>query len=141
MTDLVFRLASRHQALVQLGMINSPSDVPAFARDLQVFPSFFFLFNLLILDIMFLLVRVNLKKLSERFLRSWIDGRRCRLTRIRVRIDNILRLFWFLVVVKLVWTAVMLCYVIRYRYYIFCNDVKYRLTIHQGHMKSGLLYG
>ena len=89
MTDLVFRLASRHQALVQLGMINSPSDVPAFARDLQVFPSFFFLFNLLILDTMFLLVRVNLKKLSERFLRSWIDGRRCRLTRIRVRIDNL----------------------------------------------------
>ena len=29
-----FRLTSRHQALVQLGMINSPSDVPAFARDL-----------------------------------------------------------------------------------------------------------
>ncbi|KAF8797693.1 hypothetical protein BYT27DRAFT_7228846 [Phlegmacium glaucopus] len=27
------QLASRHQALVQLGMINSPSDVPAFARD------------------------------------------------------------------------------------------------------------
>ncbi len=39
--DLAFRLASRHQALVQLGMINSPSDVPAFARDLQVFLSFF----------------------------------------------------------------------------------------------------
>lgn len=27
------QLTSRHQALVQLGMINSPSDVPAFARD------------------------------------------------------------------------------------------------------------
>lgn len=34
---MTFRLTSRHQALVQLGMINSPSDVPAFARDLQVF--------------------------------------------------------------------------------------------------------
>ena len=44
MTDLISRLASRHQALVQLGMINSPSDVPAFARDLQVSPFFFFLF-------------------------------------------------------------------------------------------------
>ena len=43
---MVFRLASRHQALVQLGMINSPSDVPAFARDLQVFffPIFLFQF-------------------------------------------------------------------------------------------------
>jgi len=27
------QLTSRHKALVQLGMINSPSDVPAFARD------------------------------------------------------------------------------------------------------------
>ncbi|KAG6907722.1 hypothetical protein DXG01_007635 [Tephrocybe rancida] len=27
------QLASRHQALVELGMINSPDDVPAFARD------------------------------------------------------------------------------------------------------------
>ena len=92
MTDLIFRLASRHQALVQLGMINSPSDVPAFARDLQVFSFLFFFYNLLILGAMFLLVRVNLKKLSERFSRSWIDGRRCRLTRmiqIRVRSDNI----------------------------------------------------
>ena len=91
MTDLIFRLASRHQALVQLGMINSPSDVPTFARDLQVF-SFLFFYNLLILGAMFLLVRVNLKKLSERFSRSWMDGRRCRLTRmirIRVRSDNI----------------------------------------------------
>jgi hypothetical protein len=39
---MAFRLASRHQALVQLGMINSPSDVPAFARDLQVVLFFFF---------------------------------------------------------------------------------------------------
>ena len=94
MTDLIFRLASRHQALVQLGMINSPSDVPAFARDLQVFSPLFFFLNLLIFGTMFLLVRVNLKKLSERFLRSWIDGRRCRLTRltrIRVRIDKFSR--------------------------------------------------
>ena len=45
MTDLIFRLASRHQALVQLGMINSPSDVPAFARDLQVFSYFSFSFQ------------------------------------------------------------------------------------------------
>lgn len=30
------RLASRHQALIELGMINSPQDVPAFARDLWV---------------------------------------------------------------------------------------------------------
>lgn len=37
------RLASRHQALIELGMINRPSDVPTFARDLWVFlftPSF-----------------------------------------------------------------------------------------------------
>lgn len=89
MTELIFRLASRHQALVQLGMINSPSDVPAFARDLQVFFPFFSLsFQSLILVTMFLLVRVNLKKLSERSLQSWIVGRRCRLTRmIRARID------------------------------------------------------
>jgi hypothetical protein len=29
-----YRLASRHQALIELGMINRPSDVPTFARDL-----------------------------------------------------------------------------------------------------------
>lgn len=91
-TDLIFRLASRHQALVQLGMINSPSDVPAFARDLQVFFSFFpFLFQFINPSNYFLLVRGNLKKLNERFLRSWIGGQRCRLTRmtrIRVRIDE-----------------------------------------------------
>ena len=50
---MVFRLASRHQALVQLGMINSPSDVPAFARDLQVFLYLFFFSNLLILGTIF----------------------------------------------------------------------------------------
>lgn len=30
----IFRLASRHNALVQLGMVNSPSEVPEFAREL-----------------------------------------------------------------------------------------------------------
>ena len=78
---MIFRLSSRHQALVQLGMINSPSDVPAFARDLQVFP-FSLSFQFIKPRYCVLLVRVNLKKLSERSLRSWIDGRRCRLNRI-----------------------------------------------------------
>jgi len=32
----IFRLASRHNALVQLGMINSPEEVPVFARELSV---------------------------------------------------------------------------------------------------------
>jgi DNA excision repair protein ERCC-6-like 2 len=45
LTDLIFRLASRHKALIQLGMINSPSDVPAFARDLRVFFLFFLSFQ------------------------------------------------------------------------------------------------
>ena len=30
------RLASRHQALIELGMINSPADVSAFAQNLSV---------------------------------------------------------------------------------------------------------
>lgn len=34
--DSQYRLASRHQALFELGMINKPSDIPTFARDLWV---------------------------------------------------------------------------------------------------------
>ena len=37
---------------------------------------------------MFLLVRVNLKKLSERSLRSWIDGRICRFPRMIRRVQS-----------------------------------------------------
>ena len=33
-SQICTRLNSRHRALIQLGMINSPEDVPAFARDL-----------------------------------------------------------------------------------------------------------
>jgi len=32
----IFRLASRHNALVQLGMINSPEEVSVFAKELSV---------------------------------------------------------------------------------------------------------
>ena len=33
---MIVRLASRHQALIELGMINDPDDAPRFARDLWV---------------------------------------------------------------------------------------------------------
>lgn len=38
-------------------MINSPSDVPAFARDLQVFSPLFFFLNLLIFGTVFVSAR------------------------------------------------------------------------------------
>lgn len=39
-SGVVFRLASRHNALVQLGMVDSPEEVPLFARELSVIFSF-----------------------------------------------------------------------------------------------------
>jgi hypothetical protein len=30
----IYRLASRHNAIVQLGMVNNPEEVPVFAREL-----------------------------------------------------------------------------------------------------------